>query len=162
MYTMFLIPECIALKMRVFQKTPHLTLLTSINEICLVDVEVKYALFLIKKTNGMEVHVQQYEGFRAQRFLAFVCVCALEGHRLPLAIHWLPLNTKQEQELHLGISSPSSNSFFLMKVGMLCTLRFLWLSGSMWAHMWSEVIITLIRHYKVSPLKKRMVRAIGQ
>lgn len=85
---------------------------------------MKYALFLIKKINGMEVHVQQHEGFSAQRFLEFECVCVLEGHKLPLAIRWLTLNTKQEQELRLGIFSPTSNSFFLMKVCMLCMLRF--------------------------------------
>lgn len=60
--------------------TPHLTLLTSINELCLVDGEVKYALFLIKKINGMEVHVQQHEGFRAQRFLEFVCCKVTDSH----------------------------------------------------------------------------------
>lgn len=55
-----------------FLSALHLTL-TSINELYLVDVEVKYILFLIKKINGMEVHVQQHEGFRVQRFWS-LCV----------------------------------------------------------------------------------------
>lgn len=51
-----------------------LTLLTNVNEL-LVNVEVKYTLFLIRKMNGMEVHVEQQEGFRAQNILEFVCLC---------------------------------------------------------------------------------------
>lgn len=47
---------------------PHFTLLMSINELCPAATQVIYTLFLIKKINGMEVHVQQHEGFRAQRF----------------------------------------------------------------------------------------------